>query len=218
MRSHPRPPLAATVERARLADRRTRECVRTQQRLGIGHPLSLVLWAASRTLDQLFVVAAVQLAAGGLTVEGQSSGPALLIAASLVQACLGFRLLLLAESRRVACLNLLVAGCPPGAVPALAREWRRLADPRARAALAGSLEDLAASSGSRPYFSVRVIRAVTPELRELAELVRDDAAPAPGVAFVERLLRYGSSPLYGHAIEPLRVELARARFLLLRDG
>jgi hypothetical protein len=217
MRSHLRPPLVPPLERVGLVGRWTRECLFTQQRLGASHPLSVALGAASRTLDQLLVVAVVQLAAGGLIVDGSGGGPALLIAASLVQAWLAFRLLLLAESRRVACLNLLVEGCPSGEVPALAREWRRLSDPRQRAALADSLEDLAASSGSHPYFSVRIIRAVAPELRELAALVRDDAARAPGIAFVERLVRYGTSPLYGHAIEPLRAELARARFLLLRQ-
>jgi hypothetical protein len=218
MRSHPRSPLAPPADRPGLFDRWGGECVRTEARLGVGHPLSVALWAARRTLDQLLVVAVVQLAAAALAVEGYGTGPALLLAASVVQAWLGFRLLLLAESRRVACLNLLVEGCPPGEVPALAREWRRLSDSRRRAELADSLEDLAASSEPQPYFSVLVVTAVAPELRELAALIRDDAAGPRGVAFVERLVRYGTSPVYGRAIEPLRAELARARFLLLREG
>jgi hypothetical protein len=98
------------------------------------------------------------------------------------------------------------------------RERRRLADPRQRAALARSIEDLARPGRACPYVSVRVIRAVTPELRELARLVRDAEPPVAGVAFVERLMRYGTSPVYGHAVEPLRVELKRARFLLLERG
>jgi hypothetical protein len=215
MRSQLRSPLAPPAD---PADRWGGECVRTEVRLGVGHPLSVAVRAGRRTLDQVLAVAVVQLAAGALVVEGHRSGPALLLAASVVLAWLGFLLLLLAESRRVACLNLLVEGRPPGEVPALAREWRRLSDPRRREQLAGSLETLAASSGPQPYFSVRVVRAVAPELRELAALIRDDAVGPPGVAFVERLVRYGTSPVYGQAIEPLRAELARARFLLLREG
>jgi hypothetical protein len=218
MRSHLRSPLAPPAHRTGLVDCWGGECVRTEARLGAGHPLSVALWASRRTLDQVLAVAVVQLAAGGLAVEEYRTGPALLLAASVVQAWLGFRLLLLAESRRVACLNLLVEGCPPAEVPALAQEWRRLSDPRRRAQLADSLEDLAASSGPRPYFSVRVVRAVAGELRELAALIRDDATGPPGVAFVERLVRYGTSPIYGQAIEPLRAELARARFLLLGEA
>ena len=205
--------------------RRTAECLWTQERLGASHPLVTALWATRSTLEQIVALAAVELAAGGLLLDGRATGLSLLVAASAVQAGLAFRLLVLAESRRIACLDLLVEGYPPVEIPAVAREWRRLSDPRRRVALARSVERLAEMAGrpsgylagARPYFSVRVIRAVVPELRELAALVRADDAPAPGVAFVERLMTCGTSPVYGQATAPLRADLARARYLLMRQ-
>ena len=69
----------------------------------------------------------------------------------------------------------------------------------------------------RPLFDVRVIRSVAPELRPIAALLRDDHPPLQGVAAVERLLTSPFTSLYGAEVEPLRVELRRARYLLSVD-
>ena len=45
--------------------------------VGAGHPLTVALWTARRTVDQVIVVAAVQL--GGSALFAAGNGPALLI-------------------------------------------------------------------------------------------------------------------------------------------
>jgi hypothetical protein len=65
-----------------------------------------------------------------------------------------------------------------------------------------------------PLFSVGVIRAVAPQLRQVATLLRGEGAQVGGVAAVESLLTSPASCLYGFRVEPLRQELGRARYLL----
>jgi hypothetical protein len=76
----------------------------------------------------------------------------------------------------------------------------------------------AVQSGSRsqlihPLADRRLIRAVAPDLREAASLLRGDPA-VHGVALVEWLLTSPATPLYGSEVEPLRAELRRARYLI----
>jgi len=226
MRSLLRSPLASPAACGRLVGRRRAECIQTQERLGAGHPLVDALWAARTALVQVLAVVGVQVVAAMLALDGDANGVSVFVAASVVEAWLGFRLLVLAESRRVACLELIVEGCPPTAVPAVARQWGRLADRRRRVVLARSIEGLVEMAarpsgylaGARPYFSVRVIRTVASELRGLAGLVGADEAAVPGVALVELLMTCGTSPVYGHDTSTLRTELKRARYLLLKQG
>jgi hypothetical protein len=60
----------------------------------------------------------------------------------------------------------------------------------------------------------RLIASLQDELRRVARLLRDDRVATRGVAFSERLLTRGESPLYGRDIVALRAELRRARALL----
>jgi hypothetical protein len=66
----------------------------------------------------------------------------------------------------------------------------------------------------RPLCDVRVIRAVAPELSQIASLLRGARRPFRGVALVAWRLTSSETPLYGPSIEPLRQELGRARYLL----
>ena len=68
--------------------------------------------------------------------------------------------------------------------------------------------------GTGPLFSVGVIRAVAPELRQVATLLHGEDVRVRGVAAVEWLLTSPATPLYGFRVEPLRQELGRARYLL----
>jgi hypothetical protein len=226
MRSLLRSPQVPPAVRGRPVGRRTAECIRTQECLGVGHPLVDALWASRAAVTQVLAVVAVQVVAGMLALDGEAGGVSVFVAAGVVEAWLGVRLLVLAESRRVACLDLIVGGYPPSAIPAVARQGRWLADPRRRAVLARSIEGLVEMAvrpsgylaGARPYFSVPAIRTVAPQLRELAALVCADEAPVRGVGLVERLMTCGTSPVYGHEAAPLRAELRRARYLLLGQG
>jgi hypothetical protein len=189
------------------------------------HDLAGVLGACRAARDAIAAVAAVQLAGVALLALATRAAGALLIAATAVQLALLLRFAVLAGTRTDLVRRLIVEGRSPSECPALAREWRRLADPRRRARLARSLLELADMAqrpssylaGARPYFNVRVVRAVAPELRELGVLLRGGDCGVRGVALLQSLQTSGASVLYGNATRPLREELARARYLLL-DG
>jgi hypothetical protein len=193
--------------------------------LGATHPLVGVLRAARTTVEQMRVVAGAQTLGVGVLVLGFAWGLALLAAATVVQAGLGLRLLLLIETRHDVCRELIISGRAPQRLTVVASEWRRLADPRQRARLAQSFEKLAATAahplspapGARPYFSVRVVSPIAAELGGLGTLLRSDAAGVPGVALAERLLTFPGSPLWGADTSQLAQELARIRYLLAQS-
>ena len=71
--------------------------------------------------------------------------------------------------------------------------------------------------GSRPYFSLRVVRPIVPELRELAELIRNETSAVAGVALVEGLLiSPASTPVRNRRAHSARAP-GRARYRLLVD-
>src|SRR5262245_39359379 len=183
MRSPPRSPFAP---RAPLVGRAKGERVWTERCLGPEHPLTLALSAANRTREELALVAAVALGGIALLLEGVDGGLSLAIGALAVGSGLAVRLLVLAEARRTACLDLLARGWAPGDMPALWRTWDHLA--RQRPALARSVDRLAVIAerpagylaGARPYFNLAVIRPVAPELHEIAALVGSAGAPTAG--------------------------------------
>jgi hypothetical protein len=189
--------------------------------LGASHPLAVLLHMWETAIEQVLGVAAVQAAGVGLMCGGAPFGLSLALAAAVVQIALGCRLALLVTARRDLCLELIIEGRAGLPLAAVEHEWRRL-DPRRRACLARSIEEVAGLADRRrtrpaqrrPLFVGRVVRQVAPQLRETARLLRADDAAAPGVALVERLVTSGTSPLYGSEVEPLRRELGRARYLL----
>jgi hypothetical protein len=174
------------------------------------------------TTEAIVGVTAVQL--GGLLswAVGVSHGASLAVAGLVVQAALLVRWHSLRARRRDLCLELLVAGHGDPGAEELERECRRLRSPRLQARLAASLEDCA-TLGAGPHGPLelrraihnrRVLRAVVPQLRDVAARLRAGGAQLRGVAFLDQLLTAGSSPLYGQRVEPLRDQLTRARHLL----
>jgi hypothetical protein len=189
--------------------------------LGAGHPLVAVLYACGATIEGIVTVAAVQLGALALWWVNASYGRALAMGAGIVQLALGLRWANLSVQRRELCLELLIAGRERLPLAAVARERRRLDDPRRQAQLATSLEQLAdvaaqrsARERQRPIYNQRVLAAVEPQLRHVAARLRDGGVDLRGVALLDRMVTRGDSPLYGKCACSLRDELARGRYLL----
>lgn len=190
--------------------------------LGGGHPLVALLYACQATTEAIVAVAALQFAALALLLLGTRSGLALAASGAVVQLTLDLRLAVLPAHQRELCLELIIAGRERLPLAAVARERRRLLEPRHQRRLARSMEepaDIAArrrheGGRGRPLHSLLVLVAVEPQLRELADLLRADGAGVRGVALVEYLITTGVSSLYGERVGPLRDELGRARHLL----
>lgn len=189
--------------------------------LGAGHPLVRSLSRSETACQQLVTATAAGVAGVVWFVGGWSFGLSLAIGAAVAQAVFACRIAVLRGGRRDLCLELVVRGGERLPLACVERLRRDLLDRRALGRLASSIEELvraAGQSGSRsqlihPLADRRVIRAVAPDLREVASLLR--GAPAvQGVALVEWLLTSPATPLYGSEIEPLRAELRRARYLM----
>jgi hypothetical protein len=173
--------------------------------------------------DQVRAVAVAQAVGVGALMQGASWSLVLLGSATFVQLVLGTRMLVLAESRHGRCRELIAGGGVRPDLPVVRREWSRLVDPRHRARLTRSLEEVARAAirpwagtpGLHLYFSVQLVRPLAAELRETAALLRSDTAGVPGVALAERLLTFPGSPLWGEDSWRLAEELAWIRFLLV---
>jgi hypothetical protein len=215
MRSLPRPPSAARHSTVRGAGN---DRVMAEASLGAGHPLVGVLGRVEVVFEQMVLVTGVQ-AAGVLMFSGRLR-LSLLIAAGVVQLALLSVLAALRLRARELCLELIVAGRGSLPLACIGRVRHRLLDPHTREGLAKSVDEvveLAARprpGAPRPLCDVRVIRAVAPELSQVASLLRGGQPSVRGVALVAWLLTSGATPLYGPSAEPLRQELGRARYLL----
>jgi hypothetical protein len=215
MRSLPRhrSPPASPADRRAGNDR-----VMAGASLGAGHPLVGVLGRVEVVFEQMVLVTGVQ-AAGVLMFSGRIR-LSLLIAAAVVQLALLSVLAALRLRARELCLELIVAGRASLPLACIGRARRRLLDPHTREGLAKSVDEvveLAARprpGAPRPLCDVRVIRAVAPELSQIASLLRGGQSSIRGVALVDWLLTSAATPLYGPSAEPLRRELGRARYLL----
>lgn len=217
MRSLPRhrsPPASPAVRQA------GNDRVMAEASLGAGHPLVVVLGRVEGVFEQMVLVTGVQ-AAGVLMFSGRLR-LSLLIAAAVVQLALLSVLAALRLRRGELCLELIVAGRATLPLACIGRVRGRLLDPNTREQLAKSLDEvveLAAlrrprPGAPRPLCDVRVIRAVAPELSQIASLLRGAQPSVRGVALVEWLLSSAGTPLYGASAEALRQELGRARYLL----
>jgi hypothetical protein len=215
MRSLPPSPFAARQSTVRGAGN---DRVIAEAALGAGHPLVGVLGRVEGVFEQIVLVTGVQ-AAGVLMFSGRIR-LSLLIAAAVVQLALLSVLAALRLRARELCLELIVAGRASLPLACIGRACRRLLDPHTREELAKSVDEvveLAARprpGAPRPLCDVRVIRAVAPELSQIASLLRGARPSVRGVALVDWLLSSAATPLYGPSIEPLRQELGRARYLL----
>jgi hypothetical protein len=213
----PRP----TAPHRTLASGAEAECSLAESWLGAEHPLVRSLSRSETACRQLVTVTAVGAAGVVWFAGGWSFGLPLAIGAAVAQTVFACRVAVLRRGRRDVCLELIVQGGERLPLPCIERQRRDLLDPRARERLASSIDDLvraATQRGSRPELvhplaDRRVIRAVAPDLRAVASLLRGDPA-VQGVALVESLLRFPATPLYGSEVEPLRAELRRARYLM----
>lgn len=221
MRSLFHPPLAAHRRRAAVW-RPVNDRSAAEGLLGAGHPFVGALRRSETGFEQLVWVTGVQAAGVVFLFGNHGFGLFLAIAGLVVQAVVACRLAALRARRRELCLDLIIGGRQGLPLACLARESRRLLEPRTLERLATSVDEvveiaarpLALHPANRPLFDVRVVRRVAPELRQIASLLRG-AAPCPrGVAAVEWLPSSSATPLYGPEVEPLRQELGRARYLL----
>jgi hypothetical protein len=222
MRSHDHPSLGGLPSTRRRAGGVSYDAEAAAAVLGAAHPLARVLRAMRTVLEQALALGAALAGGVGLLVTGHAWGLELLLAGALVQSAVSLRLLVLILTRRDVRRDLIIEAGSARGLKILDREWCRLASPRHRERLAHSVERLAAAAarplprvrGSRPYFDVRVVRAVGAELREVGALLRCDEASVPGVALAERLLTSPGSPLWAADARALSEELARIRYLL----
>ena len=190
--------------------------------LGPTHPLAAVLRGFDRAREELVAVTAAQAAGVVFLNGGMRFGMSLAVAGLVVQVALCLRLAECRVRRREVCLQLIVGGRERLPLACVERERRRLLDPRTSRELARSIENMleVAADPTRipvrtpPLFSVETIRAVAPQLRQVATLLRGDGAQVRGVAAVEWLLTSPASCIYGFRVELLRQELGRARYLL----
>jgi hypothetical protein len=218
MRSHLPPAFAAHQSPAR---RFVKERLIVEASLGAGHPLVGVLSQLEFVFEQMLVVTAAQVA--GVVLFSGNLGLSVVVAGAVVQVGLGCALALLALRRRQLCLELIVEGHARLPLACVRRVRRRLLDPRTLEQLARWVDELvelaaATTPGAarcRPLCEVRVIRPVTPELRQIASLLRGPGPSVRGVALAEWILTSPATPLYGSCVEALRRELGRARYLLM---
>jgi len=181
-----------------------------------------VLRRYDRTREELVAVTAAQAAGAVFLNGGMRFGMSLVVAGLVVQVALCLRLAECRARRRELCLQVIVGGRERLPLACIERQRRRLLDPRTSRGLARSIEEMLRVAAdptripvrTRPLFSVTVIRAVAPQLRQVTTLLRGEGARVRGVAAVEWLLTSPTSPLYGFRAELLRQELGRARYLL----
>jgi hypothetical protein len=190
--------------------------------LGADHPLARVSQRLGVRREQSLVVGAVLLASIVALLAGESAALWFVVAAAVVEADLACGSALLAQTRRDRVLDVIVDGRGSLPLAAVQRARRRLLDPAHRTFLARWLDAMRHDAqrpirrlpATRPLYSVRVIRAVAPELEQIAGLLRSDHAGLRGVALMERMLRDGASSLYREDAESLRQELRGIRLLL----
>jgi hypothetical protein len=193
--------------------------------MGAGHPLVRVLRRSETAFEQLVSVTAIQAAGVVFLVGDWTAGLSLAIAAAVVQIALGCRLAALRMLRRQLSLELIANGGAGLPLPCIERLCRRLLDGRGLERIASSIDEMVQAAtcprgltvGPRPLADVRLIRAVAPDLLQVAALLRDGDLSVRGVALVEWLLTSPATPLYGTELEPLRQELVRARYLLTHE-
>jgi hypothetical protein len=192
--------------------------------LGPSHPLVRSLGRSETALQQLVTVTAAQAAGLVWLLGGWRFAVSLAVGAGVAQFLLACRVALLRRLRHDLCVELIASEDPRLPLRCLDRTRARLLSEGARERLTRSLDDLvrtahpksATSLAVQPLADRRVIRAVAPEMRDVASLLRSGPA-VRGVALVEWLLTSPASPLYGREVEPLRQELSRARYHLASE-
>jgi hypothetical protein len=191
--------------------------------LGTDHPLTLACAALDVTVKQLLVTCAVLLASVAAAIDRSTVAPYVAVSAGIVLVPYAIVALLRAQARRDRALDLILEGREDLAVSVVQRERRRLASPRLRRSLASTIESMVdealsprawASRTARPALCRPVIEQAQRDLRRVIMLLRSGERTVRGVAFAERLLTRGESPLYGRDLQAFHDALIRARVLL----
>jgi hypothetical protein len=188
--------------------------------LGLGHPLVCAMERVRVVIAQMLVTGALS-AGAVVTAAHESSAAPLALAAGVVELGLACRLAVCLDRKREEARNLIADGRDELPLAVVQKERRRLADPRHRAHLARWTDGLTLGGDgwpAHPIGSVGTFRAVTPELREVAALLRSGTGGIRGVALMEKLLTRGCSSLYGNEAGALRGELGRVRYYLRSGG
>jgi hypothetical protein len=190
--------------------------------LGGDHPLVASLDRVSVLWRQWLAAAGALLVGTIGMAAGARWGALVAIAAAAAQLGLAVALGCAVERAREQARDLIIDGACRRYVELVAFEQRRLLSQRRRRALARGYEHLLVTAerwpmilrSSRPVFDVRIVRAVAPELREIADRLEGERVSARGVALARWLLCCGGSPLYGDELETLRSDLHRIRTAL----
>jgi len=200
-----------------VASRATAEVCDAESVLGLGHPLVCALERVRVVTAQMLVTGAASAASAVALAAHESSVVSLAVAGAVVELGLACRLAIVMDRERAEARNLIAEGRDELPLSVVQEQRSRLADARHRAHLARWTEGLTRGGDSwsaRPIGSVRTLRAVTPELREIAVLLRSGTGGVRGVALMEGLLTCGCSSLYGEDVGVLREELGRVRYYL----
>jgi hypothetical protein len=187
------------------------------------HPLTRASAALDATVRQLMVVGAMLAGSVAAAVEHAAWARSLAVASAV--ALLGFvaAALFRRQTRRDRALDLIVEGRENIPMSVVQRQCRRLARPKTQRTLGRALDAMVKDTlyrpwplplSSRPLLHRPLIARLHKEIRVVAELLSSGGASIRGVAFCERLVTDGASPLYGEDPLSLHAELSRARALL----
>ncbi len=190
--------------------------------LGDDHPLARALEREDILRRDLLVAGALIVAASGGLLVGVDAAVWLLGAAGLTAIALACAAAAVRQQRRENALHLILEGRERLPVSAVAAERRRLTDPGHRKMLASTLELIRKGADEHPQwlrsstllYSPPALRAATPQLIEVEQLLRGDAAGVRGIALVQRLLVDAGSALHRDDPQRLCEELRRVTVLL----
>lgn len=191
--------------------------------LALDHPLRQASDALDATVRQLLVVGAMLAGSLPAAVSGAAWARSLALAAAVVLLGTAARAAVRAQARRDCAVDLIIEGHETLPIRIVQRQCRRLVRERTRRTLARTLQSMteqtlrrrtAGALSSRVPLHRPLIIAVQDELGAVATVLQSGQANTRGVAFCERLLTDGGSPLYGRDLAALRARLSRARALL----
>jgi hypothetical protein len=194
---------------------RAHQTTRAGDALDDAHPLAASLSDVRILRGQTLVGVGVLIACAARLATHGRWAPALTLAAALVAAVCGARLLAALQAHARLVLDLLADGRDAPPLREVVRVRDRLAGRARRGELADTLDAIAgAPDRGAALVNLRVAHEAAGELRATAGALRASAPGLRGVALVERLVGDGCSALYGTSADALCCELRRARYHL----
>jgi len=217
------PPGAITGIRARAARTLSRaagvdDTPAAHTVLGDEHPLTCACEAFDRLVRDSRVVGAALIGSVLVVIEGARWAAAMVLSATIVLVIVGCIAAGLGQRRRDHALDLIADGQETIPLAPVQRERLRLLARRTRDSLADTVDRMvdealrrptSRATRIRPVYQRTVVPGVAADLRAVSRLIRTELTSARGLALTERLLRYGTSTLYGDDVSPLRAELRR---------